>query len=158
MSNRHRCCVSLLHKNIWIQLEKGGSQRILQKWAGPKLTGVSGDTLSVRSCARVSLHLDWKRFDVTFVVVDGILVDAILGLDFLEANGGGGGYHCLWKKAPYPPPEGLSHSLGITSSQNCAGSIQLTVGSVITIPALSEMEIMVTPKGTVSGGTWMGGR
>ena len=91
MSNRHRCCVSLLHKNIWIQLEKGGSQRILQKWAGPKLTGVSGDTLSVRSCARVSLHLDGKRFDVTFVVVDGILVDAILGLDFLEANGGGGG-------------------------------------------------------------------
>ena len=108
-------------------------------------------TLSVRGCARVALHLDGKRFDVTFVV-DGILVDAILGLDFLEANGG---IIDCGRKLLALPPEGLSHSLGITSSQNCAGSIQLKVGSVITIPALSEMEIIVMPKGTVSGGTWM---
>ena len=49
----------------------------------------------------------------------------------------------------------MLHSLGIASSQNSAGSIQLIAGSVKTIPAASEMEIMVTPKGTVSGGTWI---
>ena len=48
--------------------------------------GVSGVPLSISGCGNVKVLLKGSPFMVTCIVTDDITVDAILGLDFLEAN------------------------------------------------------------------------
>ena len=48
--------------------------------------GVSGVPLSICGCRNVQVLLKGSPFMVTCIVTDDITVDAILGLDFLEAN------------------------------------------------------------------------
>ena len=59
---------------------------VLEQYSEKKLVGVSGVPLSICGCGNVQVLLKGSPFMVTCIVTDDITVDAILGLDFLEAN------------------------------------------------------------------------
>ena len=63
---------------------------VLEQWAGRRLVGVNGAPLSVSGCKKVDIFLKYFSdiFKVMCVVTDDIMVEAILGLDFVNAHNG----------------------------------------------------------------------
>ena len=142
--------VSLLHTKVWTKLQnKGSLPQPLQKWAGLGLTGVNGNALSIKGCALIPVVVEGgKEFKVSFVITDDIMVDAILGLDFLGANSSV--IDCGRRVLTFPSGE-MSCSLTDVPVK----IIGLVTSTMITIPAASEMEIMIQPKSPVGNGTWI---
>eukprot|EP00731_Ephydatia_muelleri_P036611 Em0289g3a len=148
--------VSLLSVNVWQRV--AGYCRVLppiEKWTGQTLVGVNGSALSVKGVAGLPLSLEGNIFNVPFVVTDDILVEAILGLDFVESN------HCVidcgHRNLTFPSrrlslkllPQGSSKT-----EKNIAVGLILT--QKVTIPPASEMEIMAALEDTTSRkGTWI---
>ena len=148
--------VSLLSVNAWQRV--AGYCRVLppiEKWTGQTLVGVNGSALSVKGVAGLPLSLEGNIFNVPFVVTDDILVEAILGLDFVESN------HCVidcgHRNLTFPSrrlslkllPQGSSKT-----EKNIAVGLILT--QKVTIPPASEMEIMAALEDTTSRkGTWI---
>ena len=77
------------------------------------------------------------------------MVDAILGLDFLGANSSV--IDCGRRVLTFPSGE-MSCSLTDVPVKIVAG---LVTSTIITIPAASEMEIMIKPESPVGNGTWI---
>eukprot|EP00731_Ephydatia_muelleri_P020755 Em0013g482a len=148
--------VSLLSVNVWQRV--AGYCRVLppiEKWTGQTLVGVNGSALSVKGVAGLPLSLEGNIFNVPFVVTDDILVEAILGLDFVESN------HCVidcgHRNLTFPSrrlslkllPQGSSKT-----EKNIAVGLILT--QKVTIPPASEMEVMAALEDTTSRkGTWI---
>ena len=110
----------------------------LEEWNGKQLIGVEGTPLHVCGIAQVQISLGGKCCQSQVVIVSGLTADAILGLDFLEANG------CtidLGKKTLHFQDCNLSLSL-VTSVQSSPATIHVTVMSTLQVPAYSEMEVM----------------
>ena len=76
--------VSLLKSAVWYQSKPTGSA--LSSWGGNKLVGVNGTKLHIEGSADVTITIMNRTFACKMVVVDDLTVDAILGLDFMEAN------------------------------------------------------------------------
>eukprot|EP00731_Ephydatia_muelleri_P012465 Em0006g1359a len=148
--------VSLLSVNVWQRV--AGCGRVLppiEKWTGQTLVGVNGSALSVKGVAGLPLSLEGNIFNVPFVVTDDILVEAILGLDFVESN------HCVidcgHRNLTFPSrrlslkllPQGSSKT-----GKNIAVGLILT--QKVTIPPASEIEVMAALEDTTSRkGTWI---
>ena len=148
--------VSLLSVNVWQRV--AGYGRVLppiEKWTGQTLVGVNGSALSVKGVAGLPLSLEGNIFNVPFVVTDDILVEAILGLDFVESN------HCVidcgHRNLTFPSrrlslkllPQGSSKT-----EKNIAVGLILT--QKVTIPPASEIEVMAALEDTTSrNGTWI---
>ena len=123
--------LSLLHGDVWTKIATSGTPP-LQEWIGQALALVNGNKLSVRGYTRIPVSLKGKQFDVKFIVADDIMVDAILGLDFVQQN------HCIIdcgrklitfrsKEFSLPRDDGSRHNcprtigLVIQSAKNCTG-------------------------------------
>ena len=57
---------------------------MLQQWSGKKLVGVNGIPLSVKGCVHTCVLTEGTEFEGSFVVSDGLVVDAIVGLDVIQ--------------------------------------------------------------------------
>ena len=75
--------LSLLHGDVWTKIATSPQ---LQEWIGQALAQVNGNKMSVRGYIRIPVSLKSQQFDVKSIVTDDIIVDAILGLDFVQEN------------------------------------------------------------------------
>lgn len=78
--------VSLLGKDTW-SLLGGTSKYTLQQWSGSRLVGVEGSPVPVHGVTVVEAELGGHMVNIDFVVVDGLKVESIIGLDFLGKYG-----------------------------------------------------------------------
>ena len=143
--------VSLLNVNMWNKIDS--TKLSLEQWTGKKLVGVNGAPLLVKGLTRAQVCIEGFEFVGNFVVSGELVVDAILGLDFLQQH------NCVidvGKKLLKFPSVDLS--VGLPDAGRCKQVTQV-VGVVtmheITVPAVSEMEIIVKPLCNVGSGIWM---
>ena len=138
--------VSLLQSAVWNQSKPPGT--ILSPWVGNKLVGVNGTNLHIQGSANVTITVMNQAFTCTMVVVDDLTVDAILGLDFLEAN------HCtlnIGKRLLEIP----SCESAVPVNDHLCCSKPISVYAILTdtqlVPAYSEIETMATVPKTCIG-------
>ena len=131
---------------------------MLQQWTGKKLVGVNGTALSVKGCVHVPVSIGGTEFEGTFAVLEDLVVDAILGLDFFQKH------NCIidsGEKLLRFPVVNLSvglHDLREVTAKNTdkhAKSVGLVTTQKILIPPESETELMVRATGSVTEGIWM---
>ena len=136
--------VSLLRSDIWAKAAKLDSKLKLEEGTGQKLVGVSGIPLSIRGVGLVQLKFAEvpTPMAATFVIVDDLSVEALLGLDFLEQC------RCVidsgLRRIDFPCQR-VSLSLDNTQQKpyTCTPLIGLVVKQKLLIPAESEQKIMV---------------
>ena len=125
----------------------------MQQWTGKTLASVNGTLLLVKGVLHADVPIEGAKFKAAFVVCSGLLVEALVGLDFVHSHG------CIIDCAQrilFFPSKGLS--LGLQASSHFTQVIDM-VGLMVTeqviVPAESEIEIMVRPARAVSQGhTW----
>ena len=75
--------VSLLHLDVWSQITPPGG---LRPWSGASLVSAGGTPLTVHGCTTLPLDVGDNKFCTEFVVVSPLTSEAILGIDFLQAQ------------------------------------------------------------------------
>ena len=110
--------------------------------------GVNGDNLDSHSSWELRINIGGAHFDHRIFVLSNIATEALLGLDFLEAHDctlavGAGELRFSGGKVPLDKAGG-----GCTPSPTRV----LRVAVTTEVPAMSEMEVLATPEGPVSGG------
>ena len=76
--------VSLLNGSVWEKIKSPGS--VLHPWTGSALIGVGGQHLQIQGTAEVQVQVAGQPFPIRMLIVDNLSTEAILGLDFMEAN------------------------------------------------------------------------
>ena len=127
--------VSLVQNKVCILSKPPGN--VLRPWGGNKLAGVNGTALHSQGSSDVTITIKGKIFVITMVIIDDLAVDAILGLDFLEAN------HCnlaVRERLLHIP----SYELSVPVDGNCDVPTSLSAVATETrvVPPYSELEIM----------------
>ena len=149
--------ISLLSTDVWRRINTTGSPIVLQQWTGKKLVGVNGAPLCVKGCVHAHVSIGSIPFKGTFIVSGDLLVDAILGLDFIERH------HCVIdcenKVLKFPRVNlsvGMQNDGNAVESQQSGTARLVTTQKVIVSPE-SELEIMLKPtdsKDSIAG-VWM---
>ena len=149
--------ISLLSTDVWRRINTTGLPIVLQQWTGKKLVGVNGAPLCVKGCVHAHVSIGSIPFERTFIVSGDLLVDAILGLDFIERH------HCVIdcenKVLKFPR---VNLSVGMQNDGNAvesqqSGTARLVTTQKVIVPPESEMEIMLKPtdsKDSIAG-VWM---
>ena len=127
--------VSLLSSNVWNLSKPPGT--VLSPWGGNKLVGVNGTSIHSQGSYKVTIKIMDREFVSTMVIIDDLAVDAILGLDFLEAN------HCnldIGDKLLHIP----SCKLSVPVNDDCNKSTPFiaVMAETQVIPPCSELEVM----------------
>ena len=144
--------VSLIRKDVWTQLVNRDSTLVLEQWSGKKLVGVNGASLSICGCGNIQVLFKGTPFMVTCIVTDDITIEAILGLDFLEANSCV--IDCGQKVLTFPSQKLSIPFLSKTTTEHEVATVGLVLKEKTVVPAGSEMEVMVKIAGPV---TWFVG-
>ena len=111
--------------------------------------GVDGVPIKVQGSATVCLTIAGVEFEHEFIIADQITVDAILGLDFLEAKS------CTLDLAKGEMSvSGNTVILTSHSTRTAVRSTKVILTDTVTVPASSEMEVMAHVDSTVMG-TWL---
>ncbi|KAL5505636.1 hypothetical protein EMCRGX_G007100 [Ephydatia muelleri] len=140
--------VTLLRKEFWLK-----TNTTLNSWKGPDLVGANGTPITVCGTAAVVFKIGSCSFSMEAVVSDVLTADAILGLDFLEEH-----------KCTIAAGRKLitlrdgEVSVPLDSSNKKHDQITTEVihlSQTVSIPALSEVEVMAHCKTSVSGGSWL---
>ena len=76
--------VTLLRQDVWTKVAAQSSD--LEPWSGATLVSAGGTPLTVHGHAYVAFELGGRRFKTDFVVVSPLTSEAILGIDFLQAQ------------------------------------------------------------------------
>ena len=141
--------VSLLQGNIWDKIRSDDHK--LTTVTLQRLVGVDGMPIRVRGSTLIQFSIGGMEFNHEFVVTDHITAEAILCLDFLEAN------KCvldLSKQEMTIRNEVLELEPSPANAivqQQCA---TVTVMNTIVVPPSSEMEVMAHVN-TQGNGTWL---
>ena len=128
--------VSLVQSKVWKLAKPPGS--VLRPCGGNELVGVNASNLLIQGSANVTITLMNKIFKCTMVIIDDIMVDAIIGLDFLEAN------HCSLAAG-----EGLllilSCMFPIPVTGNCDNPkvVNVVMAETRIVPLYSETAVML---------------
>lgn len=77
---------SLLKSDRWKKISSAGTDFSLEQWTGKKLVGANGNPLSITGCVHASVSIRGAKFEVTFAVSSDLVVDGIIGLDFLHRH------------------------------------------------------------------------
>ena len=104
--------VTLLDKTLWDKVNTTG--QVLSTWTGPPLVGVEGTRLETWGTATAEIAFAGETFQFPVLVASSLTADAILGMDFLDAN------KCTLEMANKVlrfPNRGVSISLQDPSSQ-----------------------------------------
>ena len=149
--------VSLLSTDVWHRVSANKHME-LKEWGGcNRLVGVNGSPLHVQGIVLVHLSLSKNVvFENKFLVVEGMTVEAILGLDFLET------FKCMIdsgeRKISFPKEKLVLPLLDV--NQKVSKTVGLVLQRKLTIPAESEAEVMVEISSGGGGdtpvvGTWL---
>ena len=98
----------------------------------------------------LELKMGEEIFQTKVIVADGLTVELILGLDFLEEH------NCtieIGKKTLHFIDRGTSVTL--QGSGEITMTIGVATGETVQVPAYSEMEVMVNLTQTPTSGTWI---
>ena len=76
--------VSLLNGSVWEKIKSPDS--ILYPRTGSALIGVGGQYLQIQGIAEVQVQVASQFFPISVLIVDNLSTEAMLGLDFMEAN------------------------------------------------------------------------
>ena len=98
--------ITVLDEEFWERVNPGNCS--LEPWTGRRLVRVEGTPLHVCGVSKVELTLAGEIFHCPVLIARSLTSDAILGLDFLEAN------HCTLKMADREltfPERGVTVSL-----------------------------------------------
>ena len=144
-----------IRKDVWTQLVNRDSTLVLEQWSGKKLVGVNGASLSICGCGNIQVLFKGTPFMVTCIVTDDITIEAILGLDFLEANSCV--IDCGQKVLTFPSQKLSIPFLSKTTTEQGVATVGLVLKEKTVVPAGSEMEVMVKIAGPVTNGTWFVG-
>ena len=143
--------LTLLQSRVW---ERTGAE--LKQYTGPDLVGADGSPIPVRGSASVTIKLGSGNFEAEVVIVDHLLAEALLGLDFLERNDG----TIQTKRRAMSLKNGAVivpiHTHRSPTAQQIQSRITVNLVQTVHIPAYSEMETLVssTDKAEVRT-TWM---
>ena len=70
--------------SAWEKIKSPGS--VLHPWTGSVLIGVGGQHLQIQRTAEIQVQVAGQSFPIRMLIVDNLSTEAILGLDFMEAN------------------------------------------------------------------------
>ena len=76
--------VTLLRQDVWSQIATCTSE--LKPWPGPPLVSAGGTPLTIHGCTCMTLQLGGRDIQTKMVVVSPLTSEAILGIDFLQAQ------------------------------------------------------------------------
>ena len=127
---------------IWERVKSEADS--LEPITAHRLVGVDGIPIKVQGSAMV--QLTGAKFQHKFIKADQITADAILGIDFLEAN------KCILNLAK--GELSVNHKTVTLSSDSTVamvGCAKVTPMDTVTVPASSEMEIRVHIHSTIKG-------
>ena len=126
--------VTLLRKDTWDHARPRAAE--LETWKEPKLISVDGSPLHIHGHAEVKINLGDMEFSHHVVIAEGFSSEAILGLDFLEAQG------CTINTCHRTV---TFEDTGETLELNCAKTTQKNNSSPVSLietTAWSELEVM----------------
>ena len=137
----------LLKSEVWEHVKSEANK--LEPIMAHRIVGVDGIPIEVQSSATIQLTIAGVKFQHKFIVADQITADAILRLDFLEAN------KCVQNlaKGELSIDEKIV-ALSSHSSVGTVGCAKVTMMDTVTVPAGSELEIMGHVYSAVQG-TWL---
>ena len=144
--------VTLLGLDTWTRCKSDSDK--LEQWSGPKLVGVDGSPLQVAGHTRIKITLAHVTLTHPVLVVDSLLSEGILGLDFLQDN------ECSvnlakGKDAMYVGPQKVVVPLSSARTKVCE-CVNVIVARTMRIPERSELEISaVTQDPICDGGTYL---
>ena len=126
--------VSLLRGDVWDRAMPENNE--MRKEVTDRLVGVDGIPIKVRGTVSTKVYLEGLVFNQKFVIADGITVEAILGMDFLEAN------KCVLDLCR---GELVAKDVGMIPLQPQSSSksscLKVTLVETNAIPAASEVEV-----------------
>ena len=144
--------VTILHRETWEKIKM--PKRQLTTWTGQNLIGVEGTPLQVLGCSEIPVEIEGKTFSMKVIVVSSLTAEAIMGMDFLEAN------NCkidLKQKALCFPDKDLCVPLkNSLADMTTEASVVVMMEEPLHLAPLSEIEIMAKVSGECKGGgTWL---
>ena len=142
--------VTLLRHDMWMNI--AAQPHDLRPWSGATLVSAGGTPLTVYGCACMGLELGGKMFWNNFVVVSPLTSEAILGIDFLQAQRAvidmSQGVLCLQEsgcKIYLDPPNPL-HANPAVQPVRVTDTVEVPPRSVMEITAHFDTEV---------GGVWL---
>ena len=138
--------VSLLQGNVWDKIRSKDHK--LTTVTLQRLVGVDGIPIRIRGSTLIQFSIGSMEFKHEFVIADHITAEAILGLDFLEAN------KCVLDQEMTIRNKVLELQPSPANAivqQQCA---KVTVINTIVVPPSSKMEVMAHVN-TQGNGTWL---
>ena len=140
--------VSLLRGDVWDSIRPNNCKP--NSVTVHRLVWVDGIPISVRGSALIQLSIGGMEFEHKFIIADHITTEAILGLDFLEAN------KCVLDLSK----ETLSIQNKVVTLQPSpvnivVNHVNITVKDTISVLASSEKEIVAHIDSTEEHGTWL---
>ena len=141
--------VSLLQGNVWDKI-RSKDQKLMTVTL-QRLVGVDGIPIRIRGSTLIQFSIGSMEFKHEFVIADHITAEAILGLDFLEAN------KCVLDLSKQEMTirdkvlELQPSPANAIVQQQCA---TVTVMNTIVVPPSSEMEVMAHVN-TQGNGAWL---
>ena len=142
--------VTLLRHDVWMGITAQPSD--LKPWSGATLVSAGGEPLTTHGCTCLPLKLGGRTLEIEFVVASPLTSEAILGVDFLQAQQAtidmGEGVLHLKKSscdiALDPPP--LGQPLAVARPVRSSYTVE--------VPPRSVMEITACIDGDVEG-VWL---
>ena len=114
----------------------------MRKEVTDRLVGVDGIPIKVRGTVSTKVYLEGLVFNQKFIIADGIIAEAILSMDFLEAN------KCVLDLGR---GELVAKDVGmiplrphLSSESSC---LKVTLVETTAIPAASEVEVKARQQG-----------
>ena len=136
--------VCLIKTQVWERVKSKADT--LEPDTSHRLVGVDGIPIKVQGFTTVQLTIAGAKFRHKFIIADQITADAILGIDFLEAN------KCILNLAK---GELVVNDKAITLSPqgpaDTVGCVKVTLMDTVIIPASSEMEVRARICSTTKG-------
>ena len=152
--------VSVFRQDIWEEAE--GCE--LVPWSGQeRLVSASGEPLMVKGARNAVIRLGREEFHHPVIVVDKLPMEALLGLDFIQAHG------CVLDPAqgdcfiksrgvtlPLQQKQKCSESQGSSlNSVQLLTSVTVSIKETVRIPAKHEVQVLGMAHGELQKGTWI---
>ena len=140
--------VSLVSSEVWERIKPSTAPRMNP--VGLRLVGVDGAPLQIQGSVTIELEISGKTFKQELIVVNALISEGILGLNFLEAN------DCVLDLARGELCSGGTR-ISLNTKQlpeNSTRHVEVVIPETLAITTTSEIEVMGTMPLNCEG-TWM---
>ena len=144
--------VTLLRKDVWDAAQPHLPLYELKPWTGDGLIGAGGTPLQTVGYTNMDLAIAGGKFPSEVIVVDSLMTEGILGVDFLKKH------RCNvdLEEGRLILDNGKFSTALLNKVEDTRQTRDVFVVDNIQIPAYSELEIdAVTPQGVGDGGVWL---